>query len=66
MFDGLQEAYESTVVAGGGVWNLMVTLREFVKACLRPAVEAKCLLINAAMVGGLRDDERREPVRVVI
>jgi predicted phosphodiesterase len=65
-FDGLQEAYERTLMAGGGLWNLIQTLREFVRAYFSPVAEAKCLLVNAAVVGGLRDDERRRPVKVVI
>ncbi|OQE21549.1 hypothetical protein PENFLA_c014G02390 [Penicillium flavigenum] len=66
LFDALQEAYERTVVARGGIWNLLSTIGEFVKACFNPSVEAKCLLVNAAIVGGLRDEERRQPIKVVI
>lgn len=66
LFDGLQEAYERTVVAGGGLLNLLFTMREFVKSFFYPSVEAKCLLVNPSMVGGLRDDQRRQPVEVVI
>lgn len=65
-FDELQGAYERTVVAGGGLWNLAQTVKEFVRALFRPATEAKCLLVNPAVVGGLRDTERRRPIRVVI
>ena len=39
---------------------------EVVRGSFRSAKEASCLLVNAAMVGGLRDDERRHPVRIVI
>ncbi|KAJ5784818.1 uncharacterized protein N7503_010030 [Penicillium pulvis] len=66
LFDGLHEAFESTVAAGGGLMNLLLTGVEFVKTFLRPAVEARCLLVNASVVGGLRDEERREPVKVFI
>ncbi|KAJ5994051.1 hypothetical protein N7451_009775 [Penicillium sp. IBT 35674x] len=66
LFDELQEAFESTVAARGGLMNLLVTGVEFVKTFVRPAVEAKCLLVNASVVGGLRDQERREPVKVFI
>ncbi|KAL2159886.1 hypothetical protein VTH06DRAFT_2019 [Thermothelomyces fergusii] len=65
-FDELQDAYERTVLAGGGLRNLVRVLRAFIHALLRPPVEAKCLLVNAAVVGGLRDTEPRRPVRVVI
>lgn len=47
----LQDAYECTVIAGGGLRNLRSTAWEFVKACLRPAVEPKCLLVNPSIVG---------------
>lgn len=66
LFDGLQDAYERTVVAGGGMWNLLSTVRESAKAFFAPSVEAKCILVNASMVGGLRDDARRQPVKVII
>lgn len=67
-FDALQSAYERTVVAGGGVCNLTRTLGEVLRALLsrKTEAEAKCLLVNAAVVGGLRDNERRRPIRVVI
>lgn len=65
-FDRLQEVYERTVLAGGGLWNLLATTWEFCKASLSPAVEAKSLLVNASIVGGLRDTERRKPVKVFI
>ncbi|OOQ89106.1 putative phosphoesterase [Penicillium brasilianum] len=66
LFDGLQEAYERTIAAGGGFKNLLLTAWELAKACLRPAVEAKCLLVNPSIVGGLRDNERRQPIKVLI
>ncbi|CAG7932937.1 unnamed protein product [Penicillium olsonii] len=65
-FDGLQGAFKRTVAAGGGLTNLMLTMWEFAKACLRPAVEAKSLLVNAAIVGGLQDTERKQPIKVSI
>ncbi|KAK3941338.1 Metallo-dependent phosphatase-like protein [Diplogelasinospora grovesii] len=65
-FDELQDAYERTVLAGGGIWNLARTVMEILRTFFRPAAEAKCLLVNAAVVGGLRDDERRRPIKVVI
>ena len=65
-FDELQVAYERTVVHGGGLWNLVWTVKAFIRSLLRPAAEARCLLVNPAIVGGLRDEERRRPIRVVI
>jgi hypothetical protein len=67
LFNRLQEAYERTVAAKGGFKNLLLTAWELAKTmCLRPAVEAKCLLINPSIVGGLRDNERKQPVKVFI
>ncbi|KAK0744283.1 Metallo-dependent phosphatase-like protein [Apiosordaria backusii] len=65
-FDGLQKAYEDAVITGGGFGNLLRTLKAFLLTLSGTAAEAKCLLVNAAMVGGLRDDERRRPVKVTI
>lgn len=65
-FDALQEAYERVVVAGGGLWNVVRVMAELVGAMLCPAAEARCLLVNPCMVGGLRDDERRRAVVVNI
>ncbi|KAJ5630649.1 uncharacterized protein N7484_010749 [Penicillium longicatenatum] len=65
-YDGLQRKYENVSLSGGGVWNLMCVLLEFIKASLRPDVEAKGLFVNACMVGGLRDEERRDPIKVII
>ncbi|KAJ5096949.1 hypothetical protein N7456_007670 [Penicillium angulare] len=66
LFNELQHAYERVIVARGGLWNILLTLSVFLKAIFRPSVEAKCLLVNASIVGGLRDDERRQPIKVVI
>lgn len=57
LFDGLQDAYERTVVSEGRLWNLLSTIREFVKAFFYPPVEARCLLVNPSMVAGLRDEQ---------
>lgn len=66
-FDALQQAYEQTVTAGGGVWNLCKVVWAFAVSLLRAEpVEAKCQMVNAAMVGGLRDEVRRHPVKVYI
>lgn len=65
-FDALQDAYERTVLAGGGICNLVRMAREFARGIFRSAVEAKCLLVNPSIVGGLRDDVRRRPIQVTI
>ena len=66
LFDILQKAYERTVIEGGGIWNLLWTIRSFSQSLFCPATEAKALLVNPCMVGGLRDHERRRPIKVVI
>lgn len=54
VFNGLQEAYERTIATEGGLKNLLLATWELTKAIyLRPVVEAKCLLINPSIVGGL-------------
>lgn len=65
-FDKIQLAYETTIVARGGVGNLLWTAWEFVMSYLSPPKEAKCLLVNPSIIGGLRDNERRDPVKVII
>lgn len=65
-FDALQMAYERTIIASGGLGNLIKTVVAFARGLLRPATEAKCLLVNPAIVGGLRDEERRKPIVVTI
>lgn len=65
-YDGLQAAYEKTVRDRGGVVNLLLVLWHLLLHLWRPTAEAGSLLVNAAMVGGLWDTERRRPVRVII
>ncbi|KAG5980952.1 hypothetical protein E4U55_003462 [Claviceps digitariae] len=65
-FDGLQGAFERTVTEGGGIRNLMLVWVEFVKILAGPSTEAKCRVVNASAVGGLRDDEKRLPIVVSI
>ena len=38
LFNGLQEAYERTVAAGGAFRNIMPTAWELATACLRPGL----------------------------
>ncbi|KAK8102190.1 phosphoesterase [Apiospora sp. TS-2023a] len=64
-FDALQQAYEQTVLEGGGVWNLCKVAWAFAASLFRVS-EARCQMVNAAMVGGLRDEVRRRPIKVYI
>ncbi|EYE92961.1 metallophosphatase domain-containing protein [Aspergillus ruber CBS 135680] len=57
-FDPLQDACERMIASGGGIWNLVWTLKEF--------AHVKTLLVNPAIVGGFRDIERRQPIKVVV
>lgn len=65
-FDGLQRAFERTVVDGGGVFNLFRVIHEFLRKMMNGLSQPKSQLVNAAAVGGLRDDERRLPFKVFI
>ena len=65
-FDRLQGAYERAVIAGGGVWNLVEVVRELVLGSLGRKTQGGTLLVNAAVVGGLRDEERQRAVKVWI
>ncbi|KAK8037764.1 Metallo-dependent phosphatase [Apiospora marii] len=67
-FDELQRAYEQTVAAGGGVWNLCKVAWASAVSLFRAELvgEARCQMVNAAMVGGLRDEVRRQPITVYI
>lgn len=67
-FDGSQGAFEG-VVMGRGLERVLSFGRlvyEVVVTRLRSPKEARCLLVNAAMVGGLWDKERRNPITVVM
>lgn len=67
-FDGLQEAFEQVVMGTGPrrILGLGRLALEVFWGIFRQVKEAPCLLVNAAMVGGLRDKERRQPITVVI
>ncbi|KAK8024606.1 hypothetical protein PG993_012672 [Apiospora rasikravindrae] len=66
-FDALQHAYEQTVSAGGGFWNLCKVVWAFGVSLFLPSPgAARCQMVNAAMVGGLRDEVRRSPMKVGI
>ncbi|KAJ4376238.1 hypothetical protein N0V83_001521 [Neocucurbitaria cava] len=63
-FDKLQRAYENIIDAGGGLWGLAGVLFEFLAAYLSTAKESRALMVNPAIVGGLRDEQRRRPIVV--
>lgn len=65
MFDGLQRAYDDIMQINGGGLKLFRLVYEFILSYLRPT-QGGTLMINAAMVGGLRDEKRRQPVVVHI
>ncbi|KXJ90169.1 Metallo-dependent phosphatase-like protein [Microdochium bolleyi] len=61
-FDEVQSAYERTIIAGGGICNLVRVLAAVAGQGRTPRPSAR--LVNASIVGGLRDDERRKPMKV--
>lgn len=66
VFDDLQRLFERIVVARGGVWNLLYMFWAALRAWLAGSNQAQTILVNAAAVGGLRDDERRRPIKLMI
>ncbi|RWA12339.1 hypothetical protein EKO27_g2780 [Xylaria grammica] len=65
-FDSFQAAYERAILMGGGFWNLVGVLKAFVISSFSPPTFATCQLVNPSLVGGLRDDVRRKPIKVYI
>ncbi|KAI5919456.1 Metallo-dependent phosphatase [Camillea tinctor] len=65
-FDALQDAYGRIILAGGGIWNLVGLLKAFIFSLFHPPAKATCQLVNSSVVGGLRDDVRRNPIKVYI
>ncbi|KAI1775298.1 Metallo-dependent phosphatase [Hypoxylon cercidicola] len=65
-FDTLQDAYERTILAGGGMWNFVAVFRAFIRSFFYSPVRGTCQFVNPSMVGGLRDDVRRQPIKVSI
>ncbi|KAJ4157204.1 hypothetical protein NW754_008847, partial [Fusarium falciforme] len=65
-FDRLQDTYELTVSEDGGILNTLAVIKEGLLSLCRAERVAKCQLVNPAMVGGLRDDQRRKPVTVLV
>ncbi len=65
-FDELQYAYERAILDGGGIWNLFCVLGAVIRTLFRLTPTLACQLVNASIVGGLRDDARRKPIRIYI
>ncbi|KAK0386096.1 hypothetical protein NLU13_5933 [Sarocladium strictum] len=66
-YDGIQRAFERIVVARGGLLNLLRVLNEALRWCWTPGQQRhQTLMVNPSMVGGLRDDQKRQAVVVMI
>lgn len=65
-FDTLQWAFEQAVLARGGLWNLLKVAWAFRQSMFGVLEGTKTLLVNPAIVGGLRDADRMAPVKVDI
>lgn len=61
-----QAAFERGVIERGGIWNLALAFWGFVSSLWTAGIGVGTRLINAAMVGGMRNDERRKPIKVYI
>ncbi|KAL2214822.1 putative phosphoesterase [Thermoascus aurantiacus ATCC 26904] len=69
LWDRCQEAYEQVMSAGGGIgsrWVNMVRMVYWGLVRVVSRVVSRTVLVNAAVVGGLRDTERREAIVVVV
>lgn len=66
VFDDLQRSFERIVIARGGVWDLLYMIWAALKAWLAGPSGTQTILVNAAAVGGLRDDERRKAIKLII
>lgn len=53
-FDEQKKALEDVIESGGGRWKLFILLYEFLVARAGRAGSSPTLLVNAAVVGGLR------------
>jgi hypothetical protein len=66
-YDGLQRAFERIVIARGGLSNLLRVMNEALRWCWTPMQQGpKTLLVNPSIVGGLRDDQKQQPIVVMI
>lgn len=65
-FDALQNAYERTMLARGGLWNFLAVVRAFCGNYFGSQDEGAHQMVNASVVGGLRDEVRRKPIMVCI
>ncbi|KAK7947099.1 phosphoesterase [Apiospora aurea] len=67
LFDAVQHAYEQTISEGGGFWNLCKLVWAFGASLFSSSpVAPECQMVNAAMVGGLRDQVWQRPIKVDI
>lgn len=61
-FDAVQRAYDDVIVSNGGFGRLLFLLYAFLSSIVRVEQRSSTLFVNAAMVGGLRDEKRRAPI----
>ena len=69
-YDDFNAAYEAIRRAGGGIGVLLRMLRSYIGYLFMSKTGRneipRTILVNAAIVGGLRDDQRRQPITVSI
>jgi hypothetical protein len=68
-FDALQELYEKTLTEGGGIWNVFCMVWHLLLCFLtsrRQRHTSSCKLVNTSIVGGLRDDQIRNAIKIEI
>lgn len=62
VFDGLQAAFERLIICGGGIASLLGVVKEAISSRLAGDGVVQTILVNAAVVGGLRDKMKRQPI----
>ncbi|KAK0644455.1 Metallo-dependent phosphatase-like protein [Cercophora newfieldiana] len=65
-YSALQAAYEQTVIQRGGICSLALASWRFLASFWAVETRSGTLAVNAAIVGGPRDGERREPIKVCL
>jgi hypothetical protein len=65
-FDSAQRAYDNVMMSKGGFWPLLQLGYYFLRSFFRADSTPFTWLVNAAMVGGLRDEMRRVPISITI
>jgi hypothetical protein len=65
-FDSVQRAYDDVMMSKGGFWGLLHLGYSFLRSFFHADNASLTSFVNAAMVGGLRDEKRRVPISITV